>query len=73
MNIRLALIPVFYGQVWGKIGGFWGGMWGCCRHGIFWIPYRAPGHCRPLGGNDRGGAGGAVAMGGLSALGRAIL
>jgi hypothetical protein len=61
-------------KFWGKLGAFWGGMWGLLfGAAFFWIPGIGPlAIAGPLVGMIVGGAEGAVAMGGLSALGAAL-
>lgn len=61
-------------KFWGKLGAFWGGMWGLLfGTAFFWIPGIGPlAIAGPLVAMIVGGAEGAVAMGGLSALGAAL-
>ena len=61
-------------KFWGKWGAFWGGIWGLLfGSAFFWVPGIGPlAVAGPLVATIVGGAGGAVAVGGLNALGAAL-
>jgi len=61
-------------KFWGKWGSLWGGLWGMLfGSAFFWIPGVGPlAVAGPLVATIVGGTGGAVAMGGLNALGAAL-
>ncbi len=62
-------------KTWGKLGAFWGGLWGVLfGAGIFMIPGMGPVMIAgPLVASIVGGLEGAVAFGGLSVLGGALI
>ncbi len=61
-------------KFWGKWGALWGGLWGVLfGSAFFWIPGLGPlAVAGPLVATIVGGAEGAVAVGGLNALGAAL-
>ncbi|MGQ9745424.1 MAG: DUF1269 domain-containing protein [Dissulfurimicrobium sp.] len=61
-------------KYWGKMGAFWGGLWGVLfGAAFFWIPGIGPVVVAgPLVSAIVGGLEGAVAVGGLSALGAGL-
>jgi hypothetical protein len=61
-------------KYWGKLGAFWGGLWGILfGSAFFWVPGVGPLLVAgPLAAAIVGGLEGAIAMGGLSALGAGL-